>query len=431
MGQAYTLALLPWAGIASAAPMLATLAIANYRSLRHLIMPLGRLTVVTGPNGSGKSSVYKALRLLGEIAYGGAVQSLVREGGLPSTLWAGPEEISAAMRRGEYPVQGSVRSKTERLQLGFASHGWDGLSYAIALGRPAPSSVPRPFAQDPEIKSEAVWAGPVCRPASLLVERKGPALRLRSDSPSSGHARWQTLERPVARWASMMTELVDPRGAPEIITLREEIRAWRFYDHFRTDVDAPARQPQLGCYTPVLSGDGHDLAAALLTIQEIGDLQALEQAVADAFAGARLGIAGEGGRLLLQMHQPGLLRPLGAAELSDGTLRYLLLIAALLSPRPPQLLVLNEPETSLHPDLLPALGRLITQAARQTQLIVVTHANRLLNALEDAQFSRITEGDDENSLPGWQPIHLEKELGETRIANLNPGELPRWEWLQA
>lgn len=410
--------------------MLSTLAIANYRSLRRLVMPLGRLTVVTGPNGSGKSSVYKSLRLLGDIAYGGAVQSLVREGGLPSTLWAGPEEITPAMRRGEQPVQGTVRSKTERLQLGFGSHGWDGLSYAIALGRPAPTSVPAPFAQDPEIKHEAVWAGPVRRPASLLVERKAAALKLRTDSG------WQTLERPVARWASMMTELVDPRGAPEIISLREEIRAWRFYDHFRTDADAPARQPQIGCYTPVLSGDGHDMAAALLTIQEIGDVQALQDAVADAFAGARISIATEGNRLMVQMHQPGLLRPLSAAELSDGTLRYLLLIAALLSPRPPQLLVLNEPETSLHPDLLPALGRLIAQAARQTQLIVVTHANRLLNALEDAQTSRYTADDndadaDEAALPDWLPIHLEKDLGETRIANLSEREIPRWEWLQA
>src|SRR5690606_22041890 len=118
---------------------------------------------------------------------------------LPSTLWAGPEEITAAMRRGDYPVQGTVRKKTERLELGFASQGWDGLSYAIALGRPAPTSVPAPFAQDPEIKAEAVWAGAVRRPSSLLVERKGPALKLRSDG--GGRASWQTLERPVARWA--------------------------------------------------------------------------------------------------------------------------------------------------------------------------------------------------------------------------------------
>ena len=67
-----------------------------------------------------------------------------------------------------------------------------------------------------------------------------------------------------------------------------------------------------------------------------------------------------------------------AAELSDGTLRYLLLIAALLSPRPPDLMILNEPETSLHPDLLPPLARLIAQAAQRTQIIVVSHAEPLV-----------------------------------------------------
>ena len=87
----------------------------------------------------------------------------------------------------------------------------------------------------------------------------------------------------------------------------------------------------------------------------------------------------------------------------------------------------------MHPDLLPALGRLITQAARQTQVIVVTHANRLLSALEDAQASRYTsdEDSDDTALPDWQPIHLEKDLGETQIANLNESEIPRWEWLSA
>lgn len=78
-----------------------------------------------------------------------------------------------------------------------------------------------------------------------------------------------------------------------------------------------------------------------------------------------------------------LLRPLGAAELSDGTVRHLLWTAALLSPRPPELLVLNEPETSLHPDLLPAVSGLIVRAAT-TQLVVVTHSRPLLRLLDAA-----------------------------------------------
>ncbi|MGE1119822.1 AAA family ATPase, partial [Bacillus altitudinis] len=82
-----------------------------------------------------------------------------------------------------------------------------------------------------------------------------------------------------------------------------------------------------------------------------GDGDAMRAAITDAFPGARVHIEAQaGGRFAIEFYQEGLLRPLSAAELSDGTLRYLLLVAALLTPRPPSLMVLNEPETSLHPD---------------------------------------------------------------------------------
>lgn len=396
--------------------MLSALAIANYRSLRQLTVPLGRLTVVTGPNGSGKSSVYRAMRLLADIASGGVVRSLVREGGLASTLWAGPERFSAAVLRGEAPVQGTVRSEPVNLRLGFASEndaeGGDDFGYAIDIGLPPPVP-PSAFSHDPEIKREVIWSGPVLRPASQLVDRKGPALRVRDEA-----GRWVAVERRIPAFASMMTEYADPRAAPEMLSLRERMRSWRFYDHFRSDAEAPARSPQLGTYTPVLANDGADLGAALQTIREIGDTEALDHALDDAFPGARVEVAaGPDGRFEVRMHQHGLLRALSAAELSDGTLRYLLWIAALLSPRPPSLLVLNEPETSLHPDLLPALGRLIAQAAAQTQVIVVSHATRLIASLEAAAGEMVL-----------QSVVLEKHFGATRIANLDGGEVPPWHW---
>ena len=102
----------------------------------------------------------------------------------------------------------------------------------------------------------------------------------------------------------------DANRAPEILSLRDQIRSWRFYDHFRVDPEAPARQPQLGTRTPVLSHDGRDVAAALQTIREIGDGDALDAAVADAFPGARITISGVDGRFDIEMHQHGLLRPL-------------------------------------------------------------------------------------------------------------------------
>ncbi len=101
--------------------MLQTLAIANYRSLRSLITPLGRLNVITGANGSGKSNLYRALRLLANTSQGGVIASLAREGGLNSTLWAGPEEITRAMRKGTARIEGGPRKDVVSLRLGFAS----------------------------------------------------------------------------------------------------------------------------------------------------------------------------------------------------------------------------------------------------------------------------------------------------------------------
>ena len=66
--------------------MINTLAITNYRSILKLVVPLGKLNVITGPNGSGKSNFYRALRLLAETAQGGVVNALAREGGLNSTF---------------------------------------------------------------------------------------------------------------------------------------------------------------------------------------------------------------------------------------------------------------------------------------------------------------------------------------------------------
>src|SRR5215475_5738575 len=84
--------------------MLRAVAISNYRSLRNIVVPLQNLNVVTGANGAGKSSFYRALRLLADTAQGRVVTSLAREGGLPSTLWAGPEKIGRAVKRGDHGV---------------------------------------------------------------------------------------------------------------------------------------------------------------------------------------------------------------------------------------------------------------------------------------------------------------------------------------
>ena len=91
-----------------------------------------------------------------------------------------------------------------------------------------------------------------------------------------------------------------------------------------------------------------------------------------------------------------------------------MLVAALLSPRPPGLMVLNEPETSLHPDLLAPLARLITAASDRTQIIVVSHAVMLIGELQDQGRA--------------QTVELVKDFGETRVADVGPFEAPAWNW---
>src|SRR5690242_7037849 len=101
--------------------IIARLCISGYRSLRDVRLEIGQLTVVTGANGSGKSSLYRALRLLADVAQGRIIQSLAIEGGLQSALWAGPEQFSRAMKKGDQPVQGTRRNNPVGLKLGFSS----------------------------------------------------------------------------------------------------------------------------------------------------------------------------------------------------------------------------------------------------------------------------------------------------------------------
>jgi predicted ATPase len=379
--------------------MITALAVAGYRSLRDVSVRLAPLTIVTGANGSGKSSLYRSLRLLADAAQGRMIGSLAAEGGLASTLWAGPEKISSRMKSGEIPIQGTLRSEPVALKLGFSS---DSFGYAVDLGLPIPSG--SRFQHDPEFKVETVWMGE--RPArnALIAERRGPLVRVRRQDDGT----WRDALRNLPANDSMMTHAADTVDGLELVLLRDRMRGWRFYDDLRTDRNAPARRPQIGTFTPSLADDGADVAAAIQTIIEIGDDAGLREAIDDAFPGARIRVTEA---FEIEMRQHGLLRPLRAAELSEGTLRYILLAAALLTPRPPELMVLNEPEASLHSDLIAPLARLLRHASRNTQIVVISHAEALIAAIADTDESR--------------HIILDKQFGETLISRDDRAD---WTW---
>ena len=390
--------------------MLQTIAIRGYRSLRDVVLPLARLTVVTGANGTGKSSLYRSLRLLADCGRGEVIGSLAAEGGLESVLWAGPEQLGGARRTGR--VEGTTRTRPVSLELGFAS---DDFGYLVDLGLPQMAGHRSLFARDPEIKREAVFAGPVMRSSSTLVRRTREYVEACSESGRG----FDKLTQALPAYRSVLAEYAHPGAHPELAAVRERLRNWRFYDSFRVDAAAPSRLRKVGTRTPVLADDGSDLAAAIQTIIEAG-FDDLHRAVADAFDGATISVAVHDGLFDLQLQQPGMLRPLRAAELSDGTLRFLLWAAALLSPQLPSLMVLNEPETSLHPDLVRPLSSLIRAAAGATQVIVVTHSKALLEHLDAAP----VEDADGDAIQ----LELFKDVGETCVEGLTMLTAPAWDW---
>jgi predicted ATPase len=211
-----------------------------------------------------------------------------------------------------------------------------------------------------------------------------------------------TYPRALSDSESVLSQIREPHLYPDLAVLREEMRSWRFYHHFRTDADSPMRYPRGGVRTPVLSHDGKDLAAALQTIREIGDRLTLEESIEAAFPGAEMETQPphEAPGFCVSLTSPGVHRPMTAQELSDGTLRFLCLLAALLSPRPPGLIALNEPETSLYPDLFGPLAKLLTEAGRNSQIWLTTHSDSLAEMI--GEYS------------GTPPIRLEMVEGETR-----------------
>ena len=237
----------------------------GYRSLRELVLPLGQLNLVTGANGTGKSSLYRSLRLLGDAALNTVVASLAREGGLQSTLWAGPETIAKSVRKGEHPVEGTPRQATVSLKLGFAG---DPYGYCIDLGYPPPAQLAFPL--DPAIKRECIWCGAIYRRSAVLVDRNNRLVQV-APAKTAKHDEPELLTKELSSTDSMLATIADPQRAPEMLAVRESIRGWRFYEGFRTDAASPVRIPQVGTVTPVLNNDGTDLPAALETIRLFGD----------------------------------------------------------------------------------------------------------------------------------------------------------------
>ncbi|BDH46038.1 hypothetical protein TUM12370_20820 [Salmonella enterica subsp. enterica serovar Choleraesuis] len=334
--------------------MIEAIHIQNYRSIVDLELEFGRLNVVSGPNGCGKSNVYHAIQLLSAAANGQSAQALGEDGGLENVMWSGD----------------SKRDTPKRVILSCRAQEFE---YQLQVGFPPIMPYPTQFALDAEFKEENIWLpGFHRRPSARVLQRKNQAVFLLDVEGNR-----QTYTDTVYDNESVFGQLSDPHLYPEVSKVREIMRGWRFYHDFSVSRHSPLRQAQHGYRSPVLASDGTNLAAAFQTIVEIGNVELMTEILASAFPECHFFCENERSRFQVKMQRQGLRRPLLASEMSDGTLRFLCLTVALLSPRPPSFIALNEPENSLHPDMLPALANLVVEASRETQIWLTSHSRRL------------------------------------------------------
>lgn len=335
----------------------------NYRSLRSIRMDLGSVNLFVGANGAGKSNLYRALQLIKSAADGRFSQAIAEEGGIYSSVWSG----------------GFAKHKKARIVLDAEIVDEEtGLVYRYGIETGFRPALPAAgFSHEAQIKQEEMSVDTGRRP-HVTMRRKGGHVSVRDAMGRMTDYPEQALTSETA-----LHMLGDAGRYPEISTLRHVISQWRFYHGFRSDAGSPLRNPCLAITAPMLDEDGGNIAAVFATLAHTRqDTVDLDRAVHDAFAGATLSIPepedyAQFGLVLPEFPQ----RVFQPRELSDGQIRFLALAAALLSYRRPRFIALNEPEASLHPQMLPALAEMIARASSDSQIWVVTHSQALADAV--------------------------------------------------
>jgi predicted ATPase len=346
------------------------------------------LNVLIGPNGSGKSNFLEAIELLHATPTGFA--SAVRDGGgVREWLWKG---------------QGGTRAVIEAK---LARENATSLRYRLCF---------EPSGQRTEIVDEAIEeAERRDRHAEDVYfyyrfQEGHPAINVRKANGkfTQRHLKRETLVPD----ESVLSQRKDPDLYPELTWCGQQFERIQMFREWSLGRYAALRQPQ-PANLPVdhLLPDSRNLGL-LLNQFEYTDAGAAFNEVLRRFLPRfqRVSTNVQGGTVQLYLHEDGLKVPVPATRLSDGTIRFLAMVALLLMPNPPPLVCIEEPEVGLHPDALAILGELFLDARRRTQLIVTTHSDALVSALT-------AEAD---------TVMVCENVGGTRITRLEPERLRLW-----
>jgi predicted ATPase len=377
-------------------PRVQKIAINGFRSLKNVDWEPDSLNVVIGPNGSGKSNLLRALEILRESARGKLRDAVLAEGGIIQLLWD--------HRASEISWMLNLKSAAEK------SRKPESLTYNLAL-----------------------------RPAGLgggfAVARESLA---HSGSPDLGGAnkRAWLIERDPARtvtWDARKRKLLPPPqtipsdetvvsassifAETRILAFSGDLASFCIYHDLVTHRGAPVREAAVARVETSLSRDGQNLVPVLHTLytghRDFKRLinAGMRAAFTEDFEDLEFGPAADQ-RIQLRLRWKSLADSVSAADLSDGTLRFLMLLTVLANPQPGAFLAIDEPETGLHPRMFPIIAELAASASEHSTVVLTTHSAEFLDAFpaDCVPTTTVAECVD----------------GETRLSKLDPHELKRW-----
>lgn len=374
------------------------LKIEGYRSLKKVSWSPGDLNVLIGPNGSGKSNLLRMLELISMSARGQLGKYIKRAGGMDPLVWDGKAE-SIQFAVDTSPVEKDRDTDKDRL------------TYEMQMGRIGRSST---YRIDYELLGNyyRVRRGDCDEPFKML-ER---ALKRAVVFDEHDHS-LVAPEESVIEEESLLSLSSGPFTQNRYIPPFQKYMAeWSVYHDFHVNMDALIRQPAVARYETRVDPDGQNLISVLHTLYtESRDFKndinmAMRAAFGDDFDELMFPPAADQ-RIQLRVRWKTLNREQSAADLSDGTLRFLFLLTVLASPDPAPLIAVDEPETGLHPAMLPIVAEYAIDASDRTQVILTTHSPQFLDAFREVVPT--------TTIVKWSE-------GRTELKNVEGQQLARW-----
>lgn len=360
-------------------------------------LELSSLNVFIGPNGSGKSNIIEVIDLLRASATDLTVP--VRAGGgVAEWLWKGVEATPIA------ELNATI----------YYPNGLMPLRHTISFTMEGQ----RFYLVDEAVENEREeFVGAQDVRFYYRYQKGRPVLRIRTtddNGATEGNDRRRQLRREdLALDQSVLSQRKDPDQYPEITYLGDCYKQIKLYREWSLGRNTPPRRPQqVDLPNDFLAEDASNLALVLNDLEYRGEKGVL-LAQLEQFYGQFEDFTTRfwGGTVQIFFREKNLRKPVSAARLSDGTLRFLCLASILCHPSPPPLFCIEEPEIGLHPDILPHMAELLVQASQRTQIIVTTHSDILVDALSDVPEAVLV---------------CENEGGATSVRRLSPEDLEEW-----